>query len=528
MAAYSTYSSMRRDGLYFDTILNFPANSLFGRAICLVYNMFSASCNRNVDVSIFVPFTTSGPRELDSGNSEVNVILNPNGLTFSNNVIRRMGLTQIQLLRPAATDWQLSATFNTMAVYLPGGFQFNHHGITPIGWEHRFDMTIQGSLTAERVSLGVQITIPNGGWVSPLGLRAFTLHEVSITVIRYFMGSSAFDMQLTSRFDLAGESFTVGVQFPLPITPPVTYTPSLAQNFGLFFSADTQVTARDALRIAQTIRLGQVLVDPPAFLDSIAMNTMEVCIAPNSEVEFWISDSNRDTTCGPGMRGVIAIQILSLTATFTVQATMNSAALATNEYTHVLLQEAAANVTAHVERTGRALTTSEEVLLHAARHDGPKHIQMLMAHPAQPLYNESMYDLIVKHHPDHTEFHPDNIALWEGYEGGVGALQGGGAPTFGGGSLSIVLSGVDTLINDAVSGMTNLILGNNANWNWLRNAITAFFNSFNIRSISMSHTMSPDGAIDLAFNSARFLRCELNPRPAVLPSTAHLRIPVRR
>ena len=123
----------------------------------------------------------------------------------------------------------------------------------------------------------------------------------------------------------------------------------------------------------------------------------------------------------PGLRANVEIQIFSLTATFTIEATMNTAAHATEEMTQQLLLEAAATV----RSTKSALTDSEELLLHAANHTGAKHIQMLMAHPTKADLTDSMYNLIVKHHPEHQEFHPDNVALW--HEGAVAELQSGGS-----------------------------------------------------------------------------------------------------
>ena len=495
MASYPAFSNFQSDGLYFTTTLSFAANSLFGHAICLVGQVFGQSpCNRNVPTEVYVPFT-SGSRMPDTGAATVSTVLNRNGLTFGNQLIRHMEQTTIQLNNPGTSNWNVQVTMNNMAVYLPSGFAFDNRGLYPTGWAWRFNMTVLGMITGSQVSLGAQIVIP-GGWHNPLGLNAFILNEVSITLIRYYTGGTAFDMQLTSQFVLVGEQFTLGLQFPLPITPPPTYIPLLSSNFGLFFSADTPVTARDALRMAQTIRLGQVLIDPPAFLDSIVINAFEVCVAPNREVTFWISDSERDTTCGPGLRANVEIQIFSLTATFTIEATMNTAAHATEEMTQQLLLEAAATV----RSTKSALTDSEELLLHAANHTGAKHIQMLMAHPTKADLTDSMYNLIVKHHPEHQEFHPDNVALW--HEGAVAELQSGGSspPSFGGGSLTISVTGVHQLINDAVTGLTNLILGNNASWNWLRNAIQSFFQNFNIRSVSFSHTMSANGQVSLQFD----------------------------
>ena len=74
-----------------------------------------------------MPFT-SGSRMPDTGAATVSTVLNRNGLTFGNQLIRHMEQTTIQLNNPGTSNWNVQVTMNNMAVYLPSGFAFDNRG----------------------------------------------------------------------------------------------------------------------------------------------------------------------------------------------------------------------------------------------------------------------------------------------------------------------------------------------------------------------------------------------------------------
>ena len=86
----------------------------------------------------------------DTGAATVSTVLNRNGLTFGNQLIRHMEQTTIQLNNPGTSNWNVQVTMNNMAVYLPSGFVLDNRGLYPTGWAWRFNMTVLGMIRARK------------------------------------------------------------------------------------------------------------------------------------------------------------------------------------------------------------------------------------------------------------------------------------------------------------------------------------------------------------------------------------------
>ena len=64
----------------------------------------------------------------------------------------------------------------------------------------------------------------------------------------------------------------------------------------MYIRTDTPITAGDMVKMAQVFKIGQVLFDPPAFLESFVVQSLEACISPGGAVDFWQPDEGRSVT----------------------------------------------------------------------------------------------------------------------------------------------------------------------------------------------------------------------------------------
>jgi len=113
-------------------------------------------------------------------------------------------------------------------------------------------------------------------------------------------------------------NFALGVQLPIGDLAKI------AAGFGVYFKAGT-ISAHDALKIAQKVAFGSIVIMPPNVLKKFTLVNFELALCPGGAIDFWMPGGA--ASCAQGLVASLGIQVFGVSATFGVSALMDSSTL---------------------------------------------------------------------------------------------------------------------------------------------------------------------------------------------------------